>query len=715
MHISLTSEQQRIVNKIAKYNICIDSLTGTGKYTVLSHIVSTSKKSIILYNVKKHSYDFHNMRAMSFSSFDRKYYAKTQVPYLYHLFIISDAHLFDMHTFELFIKFLSNNLTQSYKIALFGDRYKAISNNNIRFIAHSGKLFNITKFPWLSIYLSESFTLTAKIAQFINKCILPNANIIGKNTVNNNNVRYIICDLNKSCQSFLFQEINNYLACKYTYNDIIITVPSTNNNNYIRVIIHLLTQNNLPVCVYSGGEKTLNISNKIIICNFNIAHNFTRKVAIICGFDNSYSADSPNELYIALTRGTHRLSLFHHYSYDYLPFIDPTVIHSICSFYDETPDDTFNNQPVVYTHNNIGVMNFIKQAKTYITDDISNKLKTKSIPSKHIALRLSQHTNDNGIYESIAEITGIAVPSYFQFITTGNMYIHDILIKNNNNFAQTMALSKNISVYNLLKLATEYHCFVSGYSYKLKQISEYNWISIGQLRKINAVLKKIISPKSLYEIKIMYKNITGFIDCIDPENNTVYEFKCIHNNIITTEHLLQLAIYKFMFLSIRKYINDNITLYNTVFNIGDSVLVKINDEYCDGVINTIISDNSYSISVNSNNNSNNIFNSHDIINKTIFNKKHNFNLLPVFIQDNIPVFHIINLLTCNIYELTNDYPELEHIFNIINGSNSNNNITDFFNECAKIKKSYYPNIEHTNIFDISFIDKHKIKIKINNK
>jgi hypothetical protein len=68
-----------------------------------------------------------------------------------------------------------------------------------------------------------------------------------------------------------------------------------------------------------------------------------RKVVIIFNFDNSYfkyfKKDSnpnicPNEFYVATTRALERLTLFHHYQNDYLPFIRQNELKNYCYFED---------------------------------------------------------------------------------------------------------------------------------------------------------------------------------------------------------------------------------------------------------------------------------------------------------------------------------------------------------------------------------------------
>ena len=72
------------------------------------------------------------------------------------------------------------------------------------------------------------------------------------------------------------------------------------------------------------------------------------------------------------------------------------------------------------------------------------------------------------------------------------------------------------------------------------------------------------------EIELLNRKLVGFIDCIDKENNIVYEFKCVQK--LEKEHYLQLAFYMYMYeLEKIKNIKENSDEINNI-NKDDTLL-----------------------------------------------------------------------------------------------------------------------------------------------
>ena len=80
------------------------------------------------------------------------------------------------------------------------------------------------------------------------------------------------------------------------------------------------------------------IKNKVVFSSFHQTKGLERKVVFVFGFDKSYFTfydpdhpwyHCPNVLYVALTRAKEHLVLFHHYKFDYIPFLNkPNYINS---------------------------------------------------------------------------------------------------------------------------------------------------------------------------------------------------------------------------------------------------------------------------------------------------------------------------------------------------------------------------------------------------
>jgi hypothetical protein len=168
------------------------------------------------------------------------------------------------------------------------------------------------------------------------------------------------------------------------------------------------------------------------------------------------------------------------------------------------------------------------------------------------------------MYEDIAAINGIAIPSYYEFITNKNSKLLDniacnisdlsIDIKNKLDF---VLLKDCLNINDFLFFATIYDMRLTGYYYKLSQIKTYDWLDEKILKNILNIIHKALGNKIYHRefeenssIIINNKKIFGIIDCVDNETKTIWEFKAV--SYISEIHLLQLALYALMCKDIYK-------------------------------------------------------------------------------------------------------------------------------------------------------------------
>jgi hypothetical protein len=113
---------------------------------------------------------------------------------------------------------------------------------------------------------------------------------------------------------------------------------------------------------------------------------------------------------------------------------------------------------------------------------------------------------------------------------------------------------QNITPSELLYISNCYNTCKSKYLNKIFQITNYNWLEKKILDEcINRLIKLNISKNSLFELRLERENepellnrrLIGYIDCVDEENNIVYEFKCVKQ--LNKEHYIQLALYMYMY------------------------------------------------------------------------------------------------------------------------------------------------------------------------
>lgn len=568
----------------------------------------------------------------------------------FDLIVLDEAQDITSLYYELICKIYKDNENINTKICIFGDKKQSIFDFNKadqRFIEYAQDLFNFNSNNWIRCNLPVSFRITYEMSLFINKCLLKEERIIS-NKITKNKPRYIICDCfgdKLGTSSRTFQEVKYYFELGYKPNDIFILAPSIKSGNSpVRQLENKIKREmpNVMVYVPTNDDEKLDeelLEGKIIFSTFHQTKGLERKVVIIFNFDNSYfefyKKDAnpcicSNELYVATTRGIEHLTLFHHYENEYLHFIDKTNIQLYCYFEEIKMFIKSKNQPL--KNIDTSITDIIKFLPQNIIDKCFNELEiiqnSKYIMNKiNIPLKI---TNDETT-ESISEITGIAIPSMFELKLKNKISIYELLIKTNfeknvinngnneclfqlhNKLKQKKYNINDINIQNLtseelLYLSNCWNTLKNGYLFKIYQITNYDWLKEKKLNEcINRLTELNISKKSSFEYNLEIENETellnrklnGFIDCIDNENNIVYEFKCVQK--LEKEHYLQLALYMYMY-ELEKI--KNIKKITDDFNKNKDKLVseineinKLNADYLNIIeqINKKISDNDNSL------------------------------------------------------------------------------------------------------------------------
>ncbi|MHB2027933.1 MAG: UvrD-helicase domain-containing protein [Acidimicrobiales bacterium] len=193
----------------------------------------------------------------------------------------------------------------------------------------------------------------------------------------------------------------------------------------------------------------------------------------------------------------------------------------------------------------IAVRDFIKfipiHAIYKINKLIQSETETGDLPTIKIPIIIEQSDNT---YELVSDITGLAIPAYFEYNITKKMQILNNL--NYRDRKNMPMLHPNISICDLLKIATYSSAVKSKMRYRIKQIKKFDWITKEQLLECCDRLKIIMGTNIKFEVfytaRIENVIINGSIDCIS--DDTVWELKCVSD--LTTEHILQLIVYMWL-------------------------------------------------------------------------------------------------------------------------------------------------------------------------
>ena len=543
----------------------------------------------------------------------------------FHLIVPDEAQDITSLYYELICKIYKDNKNTNTNICIFGDKKQSIFDFNKadqRFIEYASELFNFNSNNWIKCNLSVSFRITYEMSLFINKCLLKEERIIS-NKITNNKPRYIICDCfgdRLGTSSRTFEEVKYYFNLGYKPSDIFILAPSIKSEKSpVRQLENKIKREmpNVMVYVPTNDDEKLDeelLEGKIIFSTFHQTKGLERKVVIIFNFDNSYfefyKKDAnpcicSNELYVATTRGIEHLTLFHHYNNEYLHFIDKLNIQIYCHF----EDTEIYLKPNDKSLKNIdtSITDIIKYLPQNIIDECFNQLDiitshTHKISKINIPLKISNEETT----ESVSGITGIAIPSMFELKIKNKMSIFELLVEtdfekkviNNGCLIQldnklkqkTHNLNdidiKNVSSQELLYISNCWNTYKNGYLFKIYQITNYEWLEEKNLTEcINRLNELNISANSLFEyrleteneIELLNRKLIGFIDCIDKENNIVYEFKCVQK--LEKEHYLQLALYMYMYeldkIKYTKYITNEFNKNKDIKYIVNNNIIKL--------------------------------------------------------------------------------------------------------------------------------------------
>mgnify|MGYP005748925315 CR=1 FL=1 len=599
MHLPKPSDEQKnIIKYLENYNVVIDSVAGSGKTTTNLHIALKNRDLNILlltYNArlkietteKVEKLGLSNMEVRSYHSFCVKHYDKNcytdvgirkyldkrslnrseiEKKFNYDIIIIDEAQDMCNNYFELVCQIFRDN-SKKAKICILGDRNQSIfafNNADERFIVFAKEIYKFNKFKWKETKLSESFRVTYQMAEFINNSVLGFNRMISHKQ--GTNVKYLICDPFTTAP---LEEIKNYLRMGYRNDEIFVLAPSVRSPiTPVRILANSLTSMNIPIYVPSSDEEKIDddiMKNKIVFSTFHQTKGLERKVVMVYGFDASYfkyykqnldQTKCPNELYVAITRASEKLCLIHSEKSDFLQFIkNPDDISDYCDVYGELKikDESFDKIPQINVTDITKHLPFdiIQNALSFID------IRTVRTPKDVINIRTKIKTKFNNVdtYENVSDITGIAIPSYFEYKKYGHMTIYDLLIKNKQKINPETVVNSGkdkLTTKELLKLANYWNSFKSGYRFKTKQIKRYDWLNMDDLRKCYDRLDKLIVSDASFEVeftcgddeRFCSRKIVGVIDCINGEK--VYEFKCVKK--IDDTHILQLAIYSFLIM-----------------------------------------------------------------------------------------------------------------------------------------------------------------------
>jgi hypothetical protein len=644
-----TLEQNEILNEIENgYNVIVDSVAGSGKSSTILFIANKFSNQEILtitYN-KRLKFEtrsraeklcLENLEVQSFHSFGYQYFNKncnTDYGLLESLqkepinpFKKWSIIIFDEFQdctplfYEFALKIIKTIDNKDLRIIIIGDQKQSIYSYNRaspNYIEYADKLFPGS---FKKKHLSQTFRLPDRIVYFINDLILKKQ-LLRSEKKSSIKPRYLICD---QFSNDPFNELQHYLRKGYKYEDIFILAPSTKNmKSAIQVLANKCSSRGIPIHCSTGDNEALDseiILNKIVFCSYHQCKGLERKVTIVLNFDESYikfynktaGSEISNELYVAITRSSMELTVIHHFKNNYLPFIEPNTLRSFCEILVKKPLKISGENNNVRQEQIVAVTDLIKFLPIDVIKEAMSFINITQIQEKsvfiNIPIKVKQDFNGRIIHENVSELNGIAIPAYYEKMTTNTMTIEEHLkaAKKPTKTKKTLTLiiheepeddvtidvmfrgddsvvsrkfekvlikkikpkpkvqeqsgvsdtvrSKMEEIAKLLQTANEYSSLKNGYKFKLDQISNYNWLSIENLELCTERLTKLLSGPGSGSISFEenYNKIhgdimlVGYIDCMKRnQDSTQQVIEFKCVNEVDSIHFIQLALYSYL-------------------------------------------------------------------------------------------------------------------------------------------------------------------------
>jgi len=667
-----SEEQKNIVEQYLGNNIKIDAVAGSGKTTTAYYIgkeFPEDKILLLTYNAKLRletrdkleENGVRNVEVHTYHSFCVKYYdhkclkdgpmkklvdkdKKSLKHFQYKRIICDESQDITPLYYRLIHKIYKDNGSDVLK-CIMGDEKQSINGSDERFVTKAETLFKTDDTPWVNCNLSTSFRITSEMADFINQGCLQRERILSSKS----GVKpiYLKCNVYENqfklkLKSKIFRILEKLLET-YQPEDIFILAPSIKSEKTpVRVLENKLKTilPDINIFIPTSDEEKIDqkvIEGKIVFSTFHQAKGLERKVVLVYNVDDSYftfykQGIDPNtfvnELYVAFTRASERLVLIHNESNLPLKFLDERVVRELTTYIDSDSDR--NGRRIRLKKDKLiktAVTDITRHIQDNVMEDIMKFFSIEKVREESQRIVIDNQTDQGNTIENVSEITGTAVPMYYESITKGHIECIRVMPRNENKtqhnnikefglIDESMVERQETKKYDikeinicelsrnpdeLLYIANRWCSFKSGFLTKIKQITVYDWLSRDNLEKCklridSLELTKHVDFEKKYEIggrkELFNRELVGFVDCKD--KNNIYEFKCVHK--LEPEHFIQLAIYAYMNeIDCFKYdMIFNYYLYNILT--GEMFRINVNLEDLKKMMHFIISKKYFSAS-----------------------------------------------------------------------------------------------------------------------
>lgn len=642
-----SEEQIKIIEDVLKgYNIRITAIAGAGKTTTFLQISENLHKKdknikivILTYSahlkaegrakIKKNN-SSNYIEQHSFHSFCYKYYdnhtmtndciqniinrnIEPKSKFKFDVIMIDEFQDCTQLYFHLIKKIIKHNqlLDKNPQILVCGDPRQcvfAFIGADTRYLEFANQLFT-TEESWKTHTLSTSYRVTIPIANFINECLFHGKRIFHA-VKDGIKPRYCIGDVYKDA----FKEIEYYIdELGIHYSELYIIAASIKNGKNGKKTPMQCIENNIkkkyPYVQIFLSDSDNNIKNEEILLNklclsSMVASKGLEKYAVILlGFDMSYFLfnakdenpfEIPNVHYVATSRSSYHLSVFHDYRFDYLPYLKKDKIEECC--------DIIKYKQLDIKKNTNTIDKYTKKTSLFITDILKfiNPSVMKECKKYMKFKQIHKHENSNlqiptqiknrklNTCEYVAHITGETIPIFYLYMKKkktklfneinflkGEKFIYGDLKIHEKRFIQLEEKYKtnenSLIIKDFLFLVTFKNLLKNKFKYCIMQLNYYNWLAdkdltimMENMNTLNLDINSLQEEVAVYsgeKIEHHEFHLKGRIDYMT--NEEVIELKCTTK--LTDEHKLQLIIQAYLhkvLLSNEKDDNYKYILFN---------------------------------------------------------------------------------------------------------------------------------------------------------
>lgn len=567
--------------------------------------------------------------------------AKDPLPKI-DILVLDESQDMSFLYYQFMIKF-SLNMGSQFQVFILGDYKQCLyqfKGADARFLTLAQQIWEqhplLLSREFYYCKLKTSYRITHQIARFLNETMLGEQRMVA---VKDGPPVIYIRNTRHNAEKTIIYYIKTLLQNGYTPNDIFVLAPSVKTaGSNIRKMENYLVEHGIPAHVPMFETDKIDkrvMEGKVVFSTFHSVKGRERKIVIVVGFDQSYfryygtnvdATECPNTLYVATTRPQYQLVVIEnnqnatdrplvflkhdHHEMKRQPYIDfKGTPQSI--FYVKTPEAEaeYAAREKVHDVTPTNLIQFIPETTidkiTPIIDRIWTRETPEPEPGHEIPIPAMIKTRQNGLYEDVSDLNGIAIPSIYYD------YIHSRLLageeddmqeehqpQQQNNVGANILLQiidqcledtkpheyvflkkivtnlpkECVSPRDYLYLSNVFIAVKEKLYYKLKQISEedYNWLSESTLNwcleRLNNVIGKECAENGrnpLIEYPIVQFSMveeTRRINAVlrpyfQGENvvfrfsartdlitwKTIWELKC--TSMVSLEHKLQTIIY----------------------------------------------------------------------------------------------------------------------------------------------------------------------------